>query len=84
MLDTGDRLAIHELLALYGHLVDERRWDELHRVLVDGTVRVLSKGIGVGSGGRVGSVTYRDVAVRVDGGWRLASRTVELRRPEGT
>lgn len=133
MLDTGDRLAIHELLALYGHLVDERRWDELHRVFVDdavydatdfgmpvtrsltelvaewtsevgmtrhplahhatnvvvvedddGTVRVLSKRIGVGAGGRVGSVTYRDVAVRVDGGWRLASRTVALRRPEAT
>ena len=51
----------------------------------DGTVRVLSKGIGVGAGGRVGSVTYRDVAVRVDGGWRLASRTAVLRRaPEHT
>ncbi len=132
MLDVGDRLAIHELLALYGHLVDERRWDELDRVFTDdvvydasdfampvthtlaelvaewasdagmarhplahhatnvvvtedadGTVRVLSKGIGVGPGGRVGSVTYRDVAVRTPGGWRLASRTVTLRRPEG-
>lgn len=129
-LELGDRLAIHELLALYGHLVDERRWDELQRVFVpdvvydardfgmpvtrsldglvaewtseagmarhplahhatnivvevddDGTVRVLSKGIGVGAGGRVGSVTYRDVAVRTAAGWRLASRTVVLRRP---
>lgn len=129
-LDLGDRLAIHELVALYGHLVDERRWAELHRVFVpdavydatdfgmpvtrslddlvaewtseagmarhplahhatnvvvevddDGTVRVLSKGIGVGAGGRVGSVTYRDVAVRTAAGWRLASRTVVLRRP---
>ena len=124
-LDVGDRLAIHELLALYGHLVDERRWDELARVFVpdvvydatdfdmpitrslealvaewtsevgmtrhplahhttnvvvleddDGTVRVLSKGIGVGAGGRVGSVTYRDVVVRVDGGGG-SPRTVE-------
>jgi hypothetical protein len=129
VLEVGDRLAIHELLALYGHLIDERRWDELHRVFVDdvvydatdfgmpvtrtlaelvaewtsdagmarhplahhatnvvvtedrdGTVRVLSKGIGVGAGGRVGSVTYRDVVVRVEGGWRLASRTARLRR----
>ena len=129
MLDIADWLAIHELLALYGHLVDERRWDELGRVFVpdvvydatdfempvtrsladlvaewtseegmqrhplahhttnivvleddDGTVRVLSKGVGVGAGGRVGSVTYRDVVVRVENGWRLASRTVELRR----
>ena len=133
-VDVGDRLAIHELLALYGHLVDERRWDELDQVFVpdvvydatdfdmpvtrslhdlvtewtseagmtrhplahhttnivvledgDGTVRVLSKGVGVGAGGRVGSVTYRDVAVRTAAGWRLASRTVALRRaPEHT
>jgi SnoaL-like domain len=131
VLDVADRLALHELVALYGHLVDERRWDELHRVFVpdvvydatdfempvtrtldelvaewtsevgmtrhplahhttnvvvldddDGTVRIVSKGIGVGHGGRVGSVTYRDVAVRTGDGWRLASRTVELRQGE--
>ena len=129
MPETSDILAIHELLALYGHLIDERRWDEFDRVFVDdvvydatdfempitrslaelvaewtseeglarhplghhatnivvtedddGTVRVLSKGIGVGGGGRVGSVVYRDVAVRVEVGWRLASRAVTLRR----
>lgn len=137
MLDVADRLAIHELLSLYGHLIDERRWDELHRVFVDdavydgtefgmpvtrslaelvaewtseaglarhplahhatnvvvlddgegdeggreGAVRVVSKGIGVGMKGRVGSVTYRDLVVRTDDGWRIAERTVELRRP---
>jgi hypothetical protein len=47
----------------------------------DGTVRVLSKGIGVGAGGRVGSVTYEDVVVPTDDGWRLASRIAKLRRP---
>src|SRR3954449_4682402 len=101
-LDTADRLAIQELLALYGHLIDERRWDELDRVFTpairydatdfdmpvteslaelvaewtspegmkrhplahhatnivvfeddDGTVRMLSKGLGVGAAGRV-------------------------------
>jgi hypothetical protein len=131
MLDVGDRLAINELLSLYGHLIDERRWDELDRVFVDdvvydasdfdmpvtrglaelvaewtsdvgmtrhplahhatnvviteeedGTVLVLSKGIGVGAGGRVGSVVYRDVAVRTANGWRLASRAAHLRRPD--
>jgi 3-phenylpropionate/cinnamic acid dioxygenase small subunit len=128
-LDPADRLAIHELLGLYGHLIDERRWSELDQVFTedasydatsfgqpvttslaalleawtgdmsvhplahhatnivvtedpDGTVRVLSKGIGVGRKGRVGTVTYRDVAVRTDDGWRLAARTAVLRRSE--
>lgn len=127
-IDTADRLAIHELLALYGHVIDERRWDELDRVFVadavfdptdfgqpatgtladlrthwmsdermhplahhatniviteedDGTVRVLSKGIGVGVKGRVGSAVYRDVVVRTDAGWRIAHRIATLRRP---
>jgi 3-phenylpropionate/cinnamic acid dioxygenase small subunit len=131
VLDVADRLALHELLNLYGHLVDDRSWDALDQVFTgdavydardfgmpvtrsldelvaewtseegmqrhplahhatnivvseddDGTVRVRSKGIGVGGGGRVGSVTYHDVAVRTPAGWRLATRTVTLRRPE--
>jgi hypothetical protein len=127
LLDVADRLAIHELLAWYGHVIDERWWDELHTVFTpdvvfdasdfgqpvttslaalrdhwagdeaqhplahhatnvvvtqdpDGTVRVLSKGIGVGPRGRVGSVTYRDVVVRTPAGWRIARRTPTLRR----
>lgn len=131
MLDVGDRLALHELLHLYGHLVDDRAWEALDQVFTpdvaydacdfgmpitrslaelvtewtseeglrrhplahhatnivvledpDGTVRVRSKGIGVGAGGRVGSVVYDDVAVRTDAGWRLTSRRVTLRRVE--
>jgi SnoaL-like domain len=129
MLDVADRLAIQELLGLYGHIIDQRRWDEfglvfapdavvdgtdfgvapLHSVGAiaeamrternlhplahhatnivinedsDGTVRVLSKGIGVGRRGRVGSITYYDVVVRTDAGWRFSYRRAELRRPE--
>ena len=48
----------------------------------DGTVRVLSKGIGVGRKGRVGSITYYDVVVRTVDRWRFAYRRAELRRPE--
>ena len=130
MIGPGDRLAIHELVAWYGHVLDDRRWDDLDQVFTpdavydgtdfgmpltrslaelvaewtseeglarhpvahhatnvvvteadDGTVRVISKGLGVGPGGRVGSVTYEDVAVRTGAGWRLASRTVRLLRP---
>ena len=130
VLGIEDRMAIHELLALYGHLIDERRWDDLDQVFTadavydgtdfgmpvtrslaelvaewtsemgltrhplahhatnivitgrdDGTAFVRSKGLGVGKGGRVGSVTYVDEAVRTERGWRLRSRTVTLRRP---
>ena len=127
MPDTADLLAIHELLALYGHIIDERQWervgelftatavydmrdfglgvvhgaqaireqwsrpDAMHplahhatNIIVsedhDGTVRVLSKGLGVGPNGRVGSVTYRDVVVRTSAGWRFATRSGELRK----
>jgi hypothetical protein len=48
----------------------------------DGTATIFSKGIGVGRKGRVGSVTYNDIAVRTDQGWRLAKRVVTLRRSE--
>jgi len=46
----------------------------------DGTVRVLSKGLGVGPNGRVGSVVYRDVVERTPAGWRFVSRKGQLRR----
>ena len=46
----------------------------------DGTVRVLSKGLGVGPNGRVGSVVYHDVVERTQAGWRLAARSAVLRR----
>jgi hypothetical protein len=48
----------------------------------DGTATIVSKGIGVGRKGRVGSVTYNDIAVHTDQGWRLAKRVVTLRRSE--
>lgn len=126
-LDAGDVLAIHELLALYGHLIDEREWtraaelfapDALYdmsdfalpvvrgpaairelwlrqgeghplahhatnvvvRQDLDGTVRVVSKGLGVGRKGRVGSVTYRDLVCATPEGWRFAERIGTLRR----
>lgn len=127
-LDTDDRLAIAELLSLYGHLIDTQRWTDLDQVFTqdavfdasdfgkpifrsldelrsdwaadmsqhplahhatnivmsvvdDGTVRVMSKGLGVGDGGRVGSVTYDDLVVRTPDGWRLSHRHATLRRP---
>lgn len=102
MLEVVDRLAIHELLGFYGHIIDHRRWAEMESVFTtdveydvtdfgqgvtygldalreywsthdeihplahhatnivvtedpDGTVRVLSKGLGVSRKGRVGS-----------------------------
>jgi hypothetical protein len=128
-VNLEDRIALHELVALYGHLIDERRWNEFENVFTpdavyeslmgegwrtnslaellefwtadmsrhplahhttnvvvigqpDGSAHILSKGIGVGRKGRVGSVTYNDVAVPTDQGWRLAKRVVALRRSE--
>jgi hypothetical protein len=129
-MDPTDMLAIQQLLALYGHVIDERWWSRMDEVFTDdvryaapdfdmptvqgldnlrrlwtspdarhplahhatnivitpgedtSTAHVLSKGIGVGYRGRVGSVVYRDVVRRTAGGWRLAERTVALRRPD--
>ncbi len=126
-LPAEDTLAIHELLALYGHIIDAREWqrvdelftatarydmrefglglvegaaairelwsrpDAMHPLAhhatnivvntdADGTVRVLSKGLGVGPNGRVGSVVYHDVVERTSAGWRFAARSAVLRR----
>ena len=129
MLTTEDRLAIHELMGLYGLVIDEREWhrvdelftddatydmselglgvlhgkaavlhlwttrEELHPVAHHATnivvtpgadadtAHVVSKGLGVGRKGRVGSVTYRDVVRRTPAGWRIASRHARLRLP---
>jgi hypothetical protein len=122
-----DILAIHQLLALYGHIIDEREWqrvgelftasavydmsefglgvahgaaairerwsapDAVHplahhvtNIVVsedgDGTVHVVSKGLGVGADGSVGSVVYRDVVEHTAAGWRFAVRKGQLRR----
>lgn len=132
MLDTADRLAIHELIGLYGIVIDERDWaragelftddvvydmselglgtlhgiaavlhlwrsrEDLHPlahhatniVITPGvdhdTASVISKGIGVGYKGRVGSVTYRDIVRRTASGWRIAHRHARLRKPADT
>ena len=126
ILSSGERLAIHELIALYGHLVDQRQFSRLGSIFTDDAVfdlgdydgrcyrglpaiqammlassehplahhatnivvlthpdgiEVISKGIGVGAGGRVGSVTYADRLVFTPQGWRIRERRCELRRP---
>jgi SnoaL-like domain len=126
-LDALDILAIQQLLALYGHIIDGREWHRVGELFTtgaiydmsefglrvangsaaigelwsrpdaahplahhatdivvsedpDGTVRVLSKGLGLGPSGRVGSVVYRDVVERTPAGWRFAARKGQLRR----
>ncbi|WP_330230268.1 nuclear transport factor 2 family protein [Nocardia sp. NBC_00508] len=46
----------------------------------DGTVHVVSKGLGVMAGGSFGSVTYEDSVERAVGGWRITRRVVRPRR----
>jgi hypothetical protein len=126
-LAPAERLAIHELIALYGHLIDQRQFSRLGEIFTDDAVfdlsgydgtcyrglpairammlassdhplahhatnvvvlkqqdsiGVISKGIGVGINGRVGSVTYRDRLSLTEQGWRIQERGCELRRPE--
>jgi len=129
MLDVQDRLAIHELVGLYGIVIDERDWARVPELFTDDVVYdmselglgvihgasavlefwathehlhpvahhatnivvtagpdadtafVVSKGLGVGRQGRVGSVTYRDTVRRTPSGWRIASRHARLRIP---
>ena len=124
-MDAAEVWAIHQLLALYGQVIDERQFSRMPEIFTedvvfdatdfgepvhigrdaltaawrtsqkhplahhatnvvigdeDGdTVHVVSKGIGVGARGRVGSVTYRDVIRRTLDGWRIAHRVAMLR-----
>lgn len=129
MLPLEDKLAIHDLIALYGHIIDERQFTRTHELFTDdavydvsdfdsgvhigwrniaqmwreseglhplahhatnivvsedtdGTVRVISKGIGVGTKGKVGSLIYRDIVVKGPHGWRMSERIAVLRRPD--
>jgi hypothetical protein len=48
MLSLEDRLAIMELIALHGHLVDNGRLDELNRVFAENVVHDLTAfGLGI-------------------------------------
>jgi hypothetical protein len=46
----------------------------------DGTVRALSKGLGVMADGSVRCVTYEDTLTKGDDGWRITHRVVRPRR----
>jgi hypothetical protein len=47
-----------------------------------GNAVALSKGIGVGRGGKVGSVTYYDEFRRTDSGWRISKRVAISRKAD--
>jgi hypothetical protein len=47
---------------------------------LDGTVRALSKGLGVRADGSVASVTYEDTVKRDTAGWRITHRVIHPRR----
>jgi len=126
-LAPEDRLAISELIALHGHLVDDGELDRSAEVFTpdvvydlsdfgqgqvtgldalreaalalgpaspvahhvtnvvltaetEGRVLARSKGLGVMADGSCGSVTYEDVVVRGDAGWRVCRRKVVARR----
>src|SRR5471032_309101 len=48
MPDTTDILAIHELLGLYGHIIDAREWERVHELFTDDcTYDMTQFGLGV-------------------------------------
>ena len=47
---------------------------------VDGSVEAVSKGIGINADGSCGSVTYEDLLLRTEAGWRIGRRRVIPRR----
>lgn len=126
-LALEDRLAITELIALHGHLVDDGELERAHEVftpdlvydlsdfgqgeivglaawreaaltlgaanpvahhvtnvvveeVAGDRVRVRSKGLGIKADGSCGSVTYEDVVVRAEAGWRICRRRLVARR----
>ena len=131
-VSVEDRLLIHELISLYGHLIDQREFSRLDEIFTtnasfdlsgyggrcyagleeiqglmrdsqehplahhstnvviteyaDSSASVISKGLGVGYKGRVGSVVYDDQLVVIDNNeerqWRIAKRKVSLRTVE--
>lgn len=123
-ISAEDRLAIHEVISLHGHLADARQPEHLDQLLTadavydltalgsgevrglaavrllhaqrpgrqpaghhvtntvltpheDGTVAARSKGLSVMPDGAAGTVTYHDVLVRTDAGWRISHRRIQ-------
>jgi hypothetical protein len=69
-LNTDDRIAIHELIALHGHLMD-----------AEGTEAFTAASRALGDDNPLGhhvtnTVVYEDVVRRTGGGWRIAHRAV--------
>lgn len=79
---------IRGLAALYelsqqlgdGHPVGHHVTNTVLTERADGRVLALSKGIGVNADGTSGSVTYEDLLVRKDPGWRIVERRVRAHR----
>lgn len=44
------------------------------------TVTVISKGLVIGSDGKIGSVNHRDTVIRHDGQWRISRRVITAQR----
>ncbi len=47
----------------------------------DDTASVRSKGLGVTSDGKIGSVTYLDTVARTQAGWHISQRHLQARQP---
>jgi 3-phenylpropionate/cinnamic acid dioxygenase small subunit len=48
--------------------------------VAEGTVEAVSKGLGITADGSCGSVTYEDLVIRAEAGWRISRRKIIPRR----
>jgi hypothetical protein len=75
MLNVEDRLAIHELIALYGHIIDERQFSRTREVFTEDAVYDVSDfGVGV----IVGSEAIVELWSRPDAAHPLAHHATNV------
>ncbi len=81
MLSTADRLAIHELIALHGHLIDDGAFDRLDEIF---TSAVAYDVTALGGGILCGPAAIRDAGLALGDNNPVGHHTTNVIVTEGT